>query len=214
MDSERRRPAPPDLVVPLLRRQVPAAARVLATALADDPGYRYLMPDERRRVGELTALYRMTLPDALAHGCGFVTALGPVITGALAVYPPGAYPMSVARWVLAGPDVARIAALAREHSGGLIRFGRLTAPVVPADSWYFEAAGVRPDLQRVGRGRALIQAALALVDEAGDPSYLETTNAANVEYYRRFGFRPIREPVPLAPDGPGIVAMQRPPHGE
>ncbi len=203
----------PDLVVPLLRRQVPVAARVLATAIADDPGFCYLMPDERRRVAELTALYRMTLSDVLAHGHAFVTVLGPVVTGALAVYPPGAYPMSLPRWAAAAPGIARIAARAREHSGGLIRFGRLTAPAVPADSWYVEAVGVRPDLQRVGRGRALVEAALALVDEGGEPSYLETTNAVNVDYYTRFGYRSIRTPVPLAADGPWIVPMRRPANG-
>jgi GNAT superfamily N-acetyltransferase len=209
MAAERRRVAPPDSVEPLARHHVPQAARVIATALADDPGYSHLMPDGARRVGELTALYRMTLADTIAHGRGFVTTLGPVVTGALALYPPGAYPMSRARWARLGGRVALLAALAREHSGGLVRFGQLTAPGVPTDAWYLEAAGVRPDLQLAGRGTALIEAALALIDDAGDPSYLETTKPANVAYYERFGYASIREPVPLAPGGPAIFPMLR-----
>ena len=209
MAAERRRVAPPDSVEPLARHHVPQAARVIATALADDPGYRHLMPDGARRVGELTALYRMTLADTIAHGRGYVTTLGPVVTGALALYPPGGYPMSRARWARLGGRVAVLAARAREHSGGLVRFGQLTAPGVPVDAWYLEAAGVRPDLQLAGRGTALIEAALALIDDAGDPSYLETTKPANVAYYERFGYASIREPVPLAPGGPAIFPMLR-----
>ena len=209
MAAERRRVAPPDTVEPLARRHVPQAARVIATALADDPGYSYLMPDAGRRVGELTALYRMTLADTIAHGRGFVTTLGPVVTGALALYPPGTYPMPLGRWARAGARVAVLAARAREHSGGLIRFGQLTAPAVPTHSWYVEAVGVRPDLQLVGRGTALVEAALALVDAAGGESYLETTKPGNVAYYERFGYASIREPLALAPGGPWIHPMLR-----
>ncbi len=209
MAAERRRVALPDAVLPLGRHHVPQAARVIATALADDPGYSHLMPDGARRVGELTALYRMTLADTIGHGRGFVTTLGPVVTGALALYPPGAYPMSRARWARVGGRVAALALLAREHSGGLVRFGQLTAPGVPGDAWYLEAAGVRPDLQRAGRGTALIRAALDLVDAGGDDSYLETTKPDNVSYYQRFGFASLREPVPLAPGGPSIYPMLR-----
>ncbi len=209
MAAERRRVAPPDTVEPLAGRHVPQAARVIATALADDPGFSHLMPDAARRVGELTALYRMTLADTLTHGLGLVTTLGPVVTGALAIYPPGTYPMPLARWARAGGRVVRLAALARGDSRGLIRFGRLTAPGVPASSWYVEAAGVRPDLQFAGRGTALIEAALALVDAAGEESYLETTKPANVAYYERFGYRSIRRPVPLSPGGPAIFPMLR-----
>jgi GNAT superfamily N-acetyltransferase len=207
--DQRRRPAPPDLVVPLRRELIPAAARVLASALADDPGYRHLMPDDSRRVGELTGLYRMTLADTVAQAHAFATTLGPVVTGVLAIYPPGTYPMTAARWARAGLRIARIAAHAREHSGGLIRFGRLTAPAVPTDCWYFEAVGVRPDLQLAGRGTALVSAALELVDAAGEPAYLETTKPANVEYYEPFGFERYREPVPISAGGPFIYQMLR-----
>jgi GNAT superfamily N-acetyltransferase len=151
----------------------------------------------------------MTLDDTVGQGLGFVTTMGPIVTGALAIYPPGTYPMPLRRWARVGGRVALLAVHAREHSGGLIRFGHLTAPAVPTDAWYFEAAGVRPDLQHAGRGTALLQAALALVDEAGDKAYLETTKPENVTYYEHFGFRSIREPVPLAPDGPSIYPMLR-----
>ncbi len=211
MAAERRGVAPPpDAVTPLSTPHVPVAARIVALALEDDPGYRRLLPDDARRIGELIALYRMTLADTAVHGRGFVTTLGPVVTGALATYPPGTYPMTVARWVRSGARLARIAGLARGQSAALVRFGRLTASAVPADSWYFQALGIRPDLQHTGRGTMLLRAALALVDAAGVSSYLETNVPGNVAYYERFGYAAIREPVPLAPGGPWIHAMLRP----
>lgn len=210
MAAERRRVALPDAVEPLARGHLPQAARVIATALADDPGYRLLLPVESRRVGELTALYRMTLADTIAHGRGFVTALGDAVTAALATYPPGAFPMTAARWVRSGLKLAGIAVLAREHSGPLIRFGRLIASAVPADAWYFQALGVRPDLQHTGRGTVLLRTALALVDHAGVPSYLETNVPENVAYYERFGYRSVAEPLWLAPGRTAIYPMLRP----
>lgn len=211
MAAERRgNAAPPDTVAPLARVHVPDAARVIATALADDPGYRFLLPDESRRIGVLTALYRMTLADTIAHGRGFVTTAGHVVTAALATFPPGAYPMTAARWIRAGAQVTRIAALAREHSPALIRFGRLITAAVPADAWYFQALGVRPDLQHTGRGTVLLRTALALVDEAGTSSYLETNLPENVAYYQHFGYEPVAEPRRLAAGGPSIYPMLRP----
>ena len=138
MAAERRRVAPPDTVERLAKHHVPQAARVIATALADDPGYSHLMPDPARRVGELTALYRMTLADTVDHGLGFVTTLGAVVTGALAIYPPGTYPMPLARWAQSLMKAARTA----EHpfNAGLM----LEALVSEAQSTLNSAAARRP----------------------------------------------------------------------
>ncbi len=201
----------PDVLVPLTEADRRGAAQVLAAALADDPGYRHLFPDPRRREQELQALYRMTLDDAMAHGRAYVTRIGSVVTGAIAVYPPHTYPMTPARWLRQGLRIARMATLTREHSRGIIRFGDLTAAGVPTDSWYVEALGVRPDLQRAGRGYRLITQAFALADAAGERSYLETTKPENVAYYAELGYEETGARVSLAgDDGPWIVPMLRP----
>nr|WP_019136437.1 GNAT family N-acetyltransferase [Cellulomonas massiliensis] len=206
-DSAHRRLA--DAVEPLRRERLGHAADVLAAALADDPGFRHLFPDGRRRERELRAMYRMTLADTLRHGRAFVTVRDGEITGALALYPPGTYPMSAARWLRLAPQLAVLAARTRAHAPGLIRFGDLTSGGVPRDSWYVEALGVRPDLQRQGRGRRLMAEVFTLVDAEEGRGYLETTKRGNVEYYRSLGYEPVGEPVPLAADGPWIFRMAR-----
>lgn len=203
----------PDELVPLTEADRRGAAQVLAAALADDPGYRLLFPDPRRREQELQALYRLTLDDAIAHGRAYVTRIGSVVTGAIAVYPPHTYPMTTSRWLRQGIRIARMAALTREHSRGIVRFGSLTASGVPTDTWYVEALGVRPDLQRAGRGYRLINQAFALADEACGRSYLETTKPENVAYYAEMGYVETGARVSLAgDDGPWIVPMLRPAH--
>ncbi|WP_448631095.1 GNAT family N-acetyltransferase [Cellulomonas soli] len=193
----------------LTPRDVPAAARVLADALAHDPGYTYLFPSAARRPRELHALYRMTLSDAVRYGQVFATRQPQgTVTGVVAVYPPGAYPMGVGRWCRQAVRVAQLALHAREHARALARFGDLTSQGVPADAWYVEAAGVRPDLQRQGRGKALFAAVHRAV--GGDGAYLETTKPENVGYYRALGYAPVRDRVALGgQDGPWIVPMRR-----
>ncbi|WP_163275077.1 GNAT family N-acetyltransferase [Cellulomonas iranensis] len=201
---------PPDTVGPLQERHREQAAAVLAAALADDPGFTHLLPVRARRERELREVYRLTLADGLRHGQVLTTTRGDEVTGVLALYAPGTYPMTVGRWVRQAGRVLRIAAHAREHSLGIIRFGDLTAKGVRTDAWYVEAFGVRPDLQRAGRGSALMRTFLADLDAAGLPSYLETTKEENVGYYVARGYVDQHEPVPLAPGGPFIYPMSRP----
>ncbi|GEL94548.1 GNAT family N-acetyltransferase [Cellulomonas composti] len=214
MSSERvsgsRRGGPlPDRVEPLRPERLGDAADVLAAALAEDPGFRHLFPDDRRREHELRGLYRMTLSDTLRHGRAFVTVLDDEITGAVALYAPGTYPMTTARWWRLAGRIAALALRTRTHAFGLIKFGDLTSEGVPTDSWYVEALGVRPDMQLQGRGKALMAQVFELVDSSGGTGYLETTKPANVEYYRALGYEPVRAPIPLAPGGPFIHPMAR-----
>lgn len=204
-------PPPPDVVEPLGAAGIAEAATVLAAALADDPGFVHLFPVRARRERELRALYRMTLSDAVRHGHAFVTRLDGAVTGAIALYPPGTYPMTPARWWRQAFRIVRIAAHTREHSLGIIRFGDVTSAGVPSDSWYVEALGVRPDLQRAGRGKRLMATAFGLIDDAAGRSYLETTKPDNVAYYAALGYEPVRSRVALATDeGPWIFPMSRP----
>ncbi|GEL94549.1 GNAT family N-acetyltransferase [Cellulomonas composti] len=203
-----------DEVARLRADRLDEAAAVLAAALVDDPGYCHLFPDEARREGELRTLYRMTLTDALRHGRVYATTCetdaGAEVTGVVAVYPPGRYPLTLARWGRLLPRLAAVAVRTRTHGRGLARFGDLTSAGVPTDAWYVEALGVRPDRQHAGLGRLLMSRVLAVVDADGERGYLETTRPANLTYYRALGYEPAGEPVPLGPDGPWIHRLARP----
>ena len=203
----------PDETVPLRPADIDSAARVLAAALADDPGFVHLLPVRARRKQELRALYRMTLSDALRHGHAFAKRLNGAVTGAIAIYPPGTYPMTPRRWWSQGLRIARIAMQTREHSLGLIKFGDVTASGVQTDCWYVEALGVHPSLQRAGRGKRLMAEVFRLVDATTEPSYLETTKPENVVYYEALGYDSVRAPVALGtPEtGPWVFPTRRPP---
>jgi GNAT superfamily N-acetyltransferase len=198
-----------DRVERMRPEQLGAAADVLAAALADDPGFRHLFPDARRREHELRGLYRMTLTDTLRYGHVLVTVLDERVTGAVALYAPGAYPMSTVRWCRLAGRIASLALRTRTHALGLIRFGDLTAEGVPRDAWYVEALGVHPDKQLQGRGKRLMAHVFELIDTDGGLGYLETTKPENVAYYTALGYTTVREPVALAPHGPYIHPMAR-----
>jgi ribosomal protein S18 acetylase RimI-like enzyme len=57
--------------------------------------------------------------------------------------------------------------------------------------WYLPTLGVDPVKQGMGYGSALLRHSFILADEAGLPSYLESSNPRNVPLYRRHGFEVI-----------------------
>ncbi len=76
--------------------------------------------------------------------------------------------------------------------------------------YYIYAIGIRPRFQGRGWGRRLMEPVLAHADAARLPVYLESANERNLSFYRRLGFRVIRETrVPLG--GPHMWLMLREP---
>lgn len=59
-----------------------------------------------------------------------------------------------------------------------------------APHWYLGVLATRPDRQGRGCGRAVMASGLRAAAAAGMPAYLETTNPANVDLYRRIGWEP------------------------
>jgi ribosomal protein S18 acetylase RimI-like enzyme len=54
--------------------------------------------------------------------------------------------------------------------------------------WYLPMIGVDTYRQGLGAGSALLNHAVAMIDEAGLPAYLESSNPRNIPLYERFGF--------------------------
>lgn len=158
----------------------------VAAAFADDPAYRYFF-DERflREQAEVYAGYLFDL--RVVQGCVWV------IDGGLAVSlwdspaistttpPPPDLPAEV---------LSRIAA-----------FDGVVHPLFPSTPhWYLGTVATHPSYAGRGWGRMTIAAGLSEAEKAGLPAYLETTNAGNVEMYRRSGWSLASEtkaPIPV-----------------
>jgi predicted N-acetyltransferase YhbS len=70
--------------------------------------------------------------------------------------------------------------------------------------------GTDPAHQGSGVGSALINAVLDRCDAEGLPAYLESSKAANVPYYARFGFVE-QDAIDLPAGGPQMWPMWREP---
>jgi ribosomal protein S18 acetylase RimI-like enzyme len=181
-------------------------ARTLGRAFADDPVWLWVMgsrTDMARRTGRLMAALAK---DAIAtHDTVLMSNSGE----AVAVWvPPGDSHISLIDQLKLAPATVRALGL-RE----LRKIPALTAmdklhPKVP--HWYLMILGADPNHQRSGFGRMLVEPMLERADDDGVVAYLESSKEANVPYYRRFGFEVTREQ-PIAPGGPMLWLMERPP---
>ena len=164
-----------------------AAARMFGDAFVDDPGWIDTGPDSRRRRwqfarrvcgGEIRAAPRVggrvlaTFDDGVPSAV--IVWYPPEVRASLrllAAVAPGA--------VLAGPAVVRRGLL----SQGVLDAGHPVEPHV-----FVSLLAVDPRFQRGGRGRALLNAAIAAAVRLNVATYLDTANPDNLPYYRSFGF--------------------------
>jgi GNAT superfamily N-acetyltransferase len=70
--------------------------------------------------------------------------------------------------------------------------------------------GIRREAQGQGLSTRLLRRVLTQADQNGVLCYLETTDRASLDFYRRFGFE-FDRPHQLTPDGPPHYSMRRPP---
>ena len=189
---------------------VPALARVLASAFHDDPVMNWVARPDNRRFVALQGFYHWYLRANIVR-------LGEVMTvaslDACAAWEPpeilGKNPSVLQRLRLL-PEMIRMASLPRLPR--LVRLSRLIQRHHPVAQphYYLTLIGVLPERQGRGLGKSLLGATLARLDRDRLPAYLENTNARNIGLYERFGFHPVAE-LTLAPDAPKIVCMWRPP---
>jgi ribosomal protein S18 acetylase RimI-like enzyme len=193
--------------VPPVTRIDPADVMpTLLVAFADDPGMRWLYPDD--------GTYERALPEVvlLAAGAAFDAGTVDVAEGGTAVAiwdPPGSDrdPQEVgAAWAAhfqVHVDAARL--------GDVFAWGEQMGRCHPTEPhWYLATIGVTPEHQGRGHGAALLRAGLDRCDRDGLPAYLESGNPRNRTLYERHGFEVIDE-IRIA-DSPPIWPMLRSPH--
>jgi GNAT superfamily N-acetyltransferase len=159
-------------------------AATLAGAFRDDPAWSWVFADPGTREAHLREVWALLLAGAVDYGWVSMTQGAEAATLWI---PPG-------RPELAGPESARIGLLFHELLGADLGRGDAlmerfaTARPGGPDHYYLSLFGTRPDRRGRGIGMALLAADLARIDEDGEPAYLESTNAANLERYRSVGF--------------------------
>lgn len=168
------------------------ARRIAAEAFQHDPMWRYILPDNDRRLRALKAV----LPLEYAQRYGEVWVTSPLVHGVAAWLPPGGTAITCWRFLRAG---AMRSAL---HLGpaAFARFWRLEVSLeeqhghdITRPHWYLLLLAVDPSSQGCGVGGRLMAPVLRKAEALGVPVYLQTLHERNVAFYKRHGFRLISE---------------------
>jgi GNAT superfamily N-acetyltransferase len=196
----------------LRRGQERAGAAALAAGHADYPAFRHLFPDPRRRAKVLPTFFEATVRDAIPYGSVLAAADGERIDATAVWLPPGRFPWTAARKLRATPAFIRIMAAAPRAFPAFMRYGStMEAAHRDEPHWYLVVLSVRPERQRQGLGSGLVEPILDRADRDGVPCRLETSDPANVAFYRRFGFEVADPAFAALPGGPLLTTMRRMP---
>jgi ribosomal protein S18 acetylase RimI-like enzyme len=184
----------------------PVVGAVLADGFHDDPVLGWVLRgSDDVRAAKLKALFGFLAEEAMVPlGSTFVT------DGGCACWTP-----SPGRDEWPDDRAARFREVMHQacDAADIERLGLLSSamdehhPTIP--HWYLGTIAVIRSAQGRGIGTALLAHSLAIVDDAGEPAYLESTNVRNVPLYERHGFRTTGQ-IDL-PDGPQLTAMWREP---
>lgn len=174
------------------------------------PAFTYVFPDDGRRARALQPFFAAAVRDAIRCGDVYGAVDDGTVVGIAVWLPPNCFPWTPMRKLRITWPLLRVCAAYPSRFPTFVRLGAAVETMHPTGPhWSLEALGVRPEYQRSGLGSRLIEPALERVDAEGLDCYLETSDPANVEYYRRFGFQ-VEKHLQLIPDGPPHVAMRRP----
>ncbi|WP_203963568.1 GNAT family N-acetyltransferase [Actinocatenispora thailandica] len=191
------------------RGEVGAAAATLARAFDDDPVMRWMFGDEQiLRVGLPRMFGTMIRRFHLHHGATELVAGAGGPLGVATWDPPGRWRTPWWRTMWAVPSLLRAMPGRVAAAQAIVTAIETVHPSEP--HWYLAYLGTDPSAQRQGIGGRLLRSRLAVCDAEAAPAYLESSNEANVPYYRSFGFEVTRE-IAVPDGGPTLWAMWRPP---
>ena len=190
-------------------------AAIWANAFEQDPLMRWVFPDDAARRESLRRWWGFSLdyqpPGSELHGTR--------IDGCAAYWQPPQHKKDTS----VEPDEAdggesdgrkAFVAMMTELLGELApsrmeALGQMHQARLPEPHWYLAVLGTSPDQQSRGLGGRVLAPMLDRCDRTGELAYLESSNPANVGFYRRHGFDPVGEFV--LGDGVHITPMAREP---
>ena len=188
---------------PTVRRattaDAPAITDMLVRAFDDDPVSNFMFAGPRRRRLGLHSFFRSELGHHyLPHGQVYVTN---DLSGAALWGPPGRVRHPVLELLQLSPTAPF---LLSPHTISAVKLLFTVEGLHPTEPhWYLFTLGTAPERQGQGVGSALLRAMLTLIDEAGEPAYLESSKQRNVPLYARFGFQVIHQ-IPSKSGSPPI----------
>ncbi len=189
----------------------PRLSEALGRAFQNDPGFEWVVPDERSRREVLPSLFFSAIRFAETHGQVYTTPTADA--GALWIRPGQKVTFSQLMRV---ETAALPFKLGRSSLKRCMKLGKSIEEVrqrLARDShWYLMAFGVNPSLQGHLTGSALLQAGLSRSDRDGLPCYLETFHEGSLPFYEAHGFRIAG--AGCIPRGPNFWAMIRNPQSK
>lgn len=197
MTEDRIRPGEP--------ADVDGVTDVLAAAFADYAWTRHTVAadDHLRRVRDLQRLFveRIGLP----HGRVWVADGADGVVAAAVWTTPESTGVGEAFAELTDllPELSGDRAAAAASAEQALAPHRPTEPV-----WFLATVGVHPEWQGKGLGRAILTPGLEAAEAAGVPAFLETSEPANLAFYRKLGFE-ITAEIPLPDNGPTTWTLRR-----
>ena len=170
------------------KKDLAAAARVMAAAFSDDASIRYLLGGEKE--GGSDWKYFLCVLKAVWGKCVMLSG-DEQMSCLLILFPPRLKAVPAIPFLLNGG-----AALCRTFGAGLFlrslnyenNCRAVKSRHVIAGTWYCMCFAVAPQRQGQGMGSRLIRPVLDVLERDGAPLYLETHKAVNVDIYRHFGF--------------------------
>lgn len=174
-------------------------ASIWADAFEQDPLMEWVFPDDAARRASLQHWWEFML-DHMATGSELH---GTRADGCVAYWQPprneepvstgsqdGANQVSdwQAAFVAMMTELLGDLAPSRMEALGQMQQARLSEP-----HWYLAVLGTSPDQQSKGLGGKVLAPMLERCDRTGELAYLESSNPANVGFYRRHGFESLGE---------------------
>lgn len=165
----------------------PQVIRSLVAAFAADPVVRHLFPDDATYPRYAAAFFGHLFDKRVPHGTVWTVGRG----AAVAMWDAPAGPTPAARTAPAGtvPAGTVLDALPADARARLDAYDAAIHAALPTTPhWYLGVLGTHPEHAGRRLGRAVMAAGLRRAAADGLPAYLETSNPANVEIYRRAGW--------------------------
>jgi GNAT superfamily N-acetyltransferase len=204
--SDRPRPDGSD-IRKMTHAEVGPVAAALAQAFYDDPHFRWIVRDDRKRMPALERGFSTFMRRIwLRQDEGYTHER---LIGAALWMPPGTWHMGPLAQLLLLPAIVRNIRADTPRLLKALTFIEKNHPRTP-EHWYLPIVGITPAWQGRGYGAAVLRPVLERCDSDGMPAYLEASSARSRALYERNGFETIEE-CRYAKDGPPLWRMWRKP---